>query len=170
MVGRSIILDTCIATRLIPHFFFQLLADHEYNNPVVLAFIECILYSSQSLVGRNMPDVKVSSSKTKNRFCRSHQKRWLKSSSHSGASNSKKDLEESVIDADIATFAAATESSKVMNDSDGTIAVNVATTSDETEKLLNSSLLASKRARSRWFLAYTLIHNPVVSFCLVVFN
>lgn len=87
-----------------------------------------------------------------------------------------KDLEKKETDGDNSEdFAVVTETSKLMNDSDGTIAVNVVSlfgggtdsVIEVQEKPVKSSnLIASKRARTRWFLAYTLIHNPVVSACL----
>ncbi|KAI7889903.1 uncharacterized protein EV154DRAFT_538691 [Mucor mucedo] len=108
----------------------MLLAEHEYNNPVVLAFIECILHSTQSL--NSMPDVKTS----QNTFCSHHKKKLIM------------DLEKRI---------SPEEASRDMKGSDATLIADTKTKPCQTTS-------SAKRAKARWFLAYTLSNNPGVSF------
>lgn len=116
------------------------MAEHEYNNPVVLAFIECILHSTQSL--SSMPGVKTS----QNTFCRNHKKKLVK------------DLEKRVSPVDLFRD----PKDNIMNDFEG---ISIPNKKNGTLKRSNSS--SSKKARARWFLAYTLTNNPGVSFSLI---
>lgn len=95
------------------------MAEHEYNNPVVLAFVECILDSANITISSSSMDIK-----TNNHLCKSHKKK---------INLTRGDLER-------------TDSSLMIKEK--TAGIN-----DD---------MASKRARTRWFLAYTLVHNPVV--------
>jgi hypothetical protein len=74
-----------------------------------------------------------------NRFCRNHKKKLVK------------DLETRIR---ITDFSASHTS-----DSDGTLVPG-----EKSRAFQNFSSGASKRASARWFLAYTLINNPGVSF------
>ncbi|KAI8095924.1 hypothetical protein BDF21DRAFT_435939 [Thamnidium elegans] len=108
----------------------MLLAEHEYNNPIVLTFVECIL--SEKLAA--LPAGKL---------CRLHSKKFMK------------DLETN------ARF----EDEKLNNSNNTFLKSDLKTdiyTSDMKEDDVKETILetVSKRARTRWFLAYTLIHNP----------
>lgn len=105
---------------LLTYIQTQLLAEHEYNNPVILVFVECLLdsvdtFTANRLLGRNL----------ELKLCRSHLKKHR--------TMTKKDIECYATD----------------------------TKDDAGNK---KRVVSQKRALTRWFLLYTLIRNPMVSF------
>ncbi|KAI8991022.1 hypothetical protein BDF20DRAFT_949616 [Mycotypha africana] len=108
----------------------MLLAEHYYNNPVVLVFLECLLDSIDHSVVR-----KLLGKDSKMRYCYSHKNIKEKR---------KQDLERQCY----------TPSKGILMPS-----------SSATSKALGvkgKDLTPNKRARFRWFLAYTMINNPGV--------
>ncbi|CAO3657437.1 unnamed protein product [Mucor hiemalis] len=105
----------------------MLLAEHEYNNPVVLAFIECILDSTGHIHSSENTETH---KKGTARLCKSHQKKTNKKR----VSKNEKDIEK--VDHSISLI-------------------------DSLKDKKEHKQGVSKRARTRWFLAYTLVHNPV---------
>jgi hypothetical protein len=115
-----------------------------------------------------MADVKVNG-KTRNRLCRLHKKKLLKKAE---SSRNNKDFEKNILDPSsdtkfvITTTTENTKSSINENhyDDHTMFAVNITTDYiiETNKKIEVNSNDASKRARTRWFLAYTLINNPVV--------
>lgn len=73
------------------------------------------------------------------------------------------DIKETVVGTDTrSNFNIATDNSK-MNDSNETMIEYVPNEKVDKSRSNTNDLNASKRAKIRWFLAYTLIHNPGVS-------
>ncbi|KAI8364591.1 retinol binding protein receptor-domain-containing protein [Blakeslea trispora] len=94
----------------------MLLAEHEYNNPVVLVFVECL-----------MPMIQWTSNpkESRRKLCRAHKRKKVYHP------EDEKDLE-------------------------------IVLHQQEELKTMNMQPFTNKRARTRWFLAYTLIRNPGV--------
>ncbi|KAG2230095.1 hypothetical protein INT48_004357 [Thamnidium elegans] len=150
----------------------MLLAEHEYNNPIVLTFVECIL--SEKLAA--LPAGKL---------CRLHSKKFMKDLetnarfedeklNNSNNTFLKSDLKTDIYTSDMkeddvketiletvskSNFNIATTNNK-MNDSNETIIECASNKKTDKSKTYTKDLNASRRARTRWFLAYTLIHNP----------
>lgn len=102
----------------------MLLAEHKYNNPVTLVFVECLLDSVKMSTTNRLLERNV-----KSQLCRLHLKKQhnLK----------EKDVECYSIDSKV-----------IFKENQG-----------------NTLTLSSKRALTRWFLAYTLIRNPMLIQC-----
>ncbi|GAA5806244.1 hypothetical protein HPULCUR_011775 [Helicostylum pulchrum] len=150
----------------------MLLAEHEYNNPIVLTFVECILSEKLAVMPTGC-------------LCRSHSRKLMKDLETNARfedvklNNSNGSLIKSDTNADIYTvgmkeedrketivesntrlnFDIATANSK-MNDSNETMIEHASNEKEDESRTNTNDLNASKRARTRWFLAYTLIHNP----------
>ncbi|KAI8983122.1 retinol binding protein receptor-domain-containing protein [Pilobolus umbonatus] len=104
----------------------MLLAEHNYNNPVMLSFVECLLMNI-TLAKKHKND----------RLCSVHdRKRQLYGQCVENIGDS---IEEAVISNDCP------ESLKSVIDTNEAVGLN---------------RQASSKARIRWFLAYTLVHNP----------
>ncbi|KAI8079105.1 uncharacterized protein B0P05DRAFT_579420 [Gilbertella persicaria] len=114
----------------------MLLAEHEYNNPVVLVFVECLLHCTSYL------DQKQYSTKSNIRLCKKHQQYFSKR-------HAKEDEEE------IFEITALKED-MILNKH---ALIDDAITS-ASQEMTSAPTKVLQRAKTRWFLAYTLIHNP----------
>ncbi|CEG82986.1 hypothetical protein RMATCC62417_16970 [Rhizopus microsporus] len=103
-----------------------ILADHEYNNPIVLAFVECILDCIRHSFQKSLLPKYFIFGEHKRKLCGHHIK-----SSHN-----------------------LIKSENLKNNS----------TKDSIKKISSDvkeeQTVSSRRARNRWFLAYTLVNNP----------
>ncbi|CAO3684964.1 unnamed protein product [Rhizopus microsporus] len=104
----------------------MILTDHEYNNPIALTFIECILDCIQHSFQKNVLSKYFIFGEHKRKLCRYH----IKSSRNQIKSENWKN-------------GSTKDSIKKIS-------------SDVKEEQIG----LSRRARNRWFLAYTLVNNP----------
>ncbi|KAG0762358.1 hypothetical protein G6F29_000647 [Rhizopus arrhizus] len=115
----------------------MLLTDHEYNNPVVVVFVECILdcieYSTE-----------ISQYHSQGKPCRYHYKTYNKALK--GLESERNEENTVGIGKDI-LISSKDDCSIIKMD----------------PEIKREKTLSSKRARNRWFLAYTLVNNPQVS-------
>ncbi|KAI9482757.1 MAG: hypothetical protein EXX96DRAFT_593861 [Benjaminiella poitrasii] len=108
----------------------MLLAEHVYNNPVVLVFVECLLSSRNYNPLRFLPNK--GNKLLIHRLCRKHKKQQQKQQQKQRVTH----LEPTSV---------------------------VVIKDEKKNDALDQDPLVKKRARTRWFLAYTLIQNPGVS-------
>ncbi|CAO3682963.1 unnamed protein product [Rhizopus stolonifer] len=116
----------------------MLLTDHEYNNPVVIAFVECILDCIGYSIENNITTTGIFQNKNQEELCDIHRKNY-----HKNIDATSKDLENGYSQDNVS------------------IDKNLLALTQDIYCLEKPRLaLSSKRARNRWFLAYTLVNNP----------
>ncbi|KAG1474399.1 hypothetical protein G6F56_000381 [Rhizopus delemar] len=116
----------------------MLLTDHEYNNPIVIAFAECILDCIGYSIENNITTTDIFQNKNQEELCDIHRKNY-----HKNIDSTSKDLENGYSQDNVS------------------IDKNPLALAQDMYCLEKPRFaLSSKRARNRWFLAYTLVNNP----------
>lgn len=117
-----------------------MLTDHEYNNPIVIAFAECILDCIGYSIENNITTTDIFQNKNQEELCDIHRKNY-----HKNIDSTSKDLENGYSQDNVS------------------IDKNPLALAQDMYCLEKPRFaLSSKRARNRWFLAYTLVNNPQV--------